>query len=401
VVDTAGRVSHLIGGPNTQFSGFRGAVLRTVTSPGYTADRFRAALAAKPAGWLFGDPAMAQQEALERAIFMAPNAAEQFLATVQTRALAGAQRIQATLGTFSYAVPNSPGLTGATPGFMDAIGFGVAIITDPATHTADELRAILPPGPALADILSVWREGQRPHVNWDGSIASGVHNDLGAEVGVVGNPAAVSMDNAIRAARFITDLPPPPYPFDINTARAARGKDLFDEYCAGCHTAGTDELFFPEEVGTDAGRTNVWTPTAVTDLISVLRTACTDPVACTQADGSPIPDDRIVRSTGGYMAVPLDGLWARAPYLHNGSVPTLSALLTGDRPATFFRGNLSYDQINVGFTWDRPGPGAALFDTTRASLSNAGHDTEEFLGDVDWANEPAKRADLIEYLKTL
>ena len=45
--------------------------------------------------------------------------------------------------------------------------------------------------------------------------------------------------------------------------------------------------------------------------------------------------------------------------------------------------------------------GAARFDTTRASLGNGGHDTEEFLGDVDWSAEPGKLADLLEYLKTL
>jgi hypothetical protein len=136
-------------------------------------------------------------------------------------------------------------------------------------------------------------------------------------------------------------------------------------------------------------------------LVDGLRASCSDPAACNGADGQPLPDDQIFTVTGGYMAVPLDGIWARAPYLHNGSVPTLAALLTGDRPAQFYRGDVTYDQARVGFTWDRPGPGSALFDATRAGLSNRGHDTPRFNGPINWRQSPAKLADLLEYLKTL
>ena len=53
----------------------------------------------------------------------------------------------------------------------------------------------------------------------------------------------------------------------------------------------------------------------------------------------------------------LHGIWAQAPYLHNGSVPTLGQLLCqSTRPARFLRGNLRYDEALVGFEWaDRPG----------------------------------------------
>ncbi len=51
------------------------------------------------------------------------------------------------------------------------------------------------------------------------------------------------------------------------------------------------------------------------------------------------------RKTFGYANMPLDGLWLRAPYLHNGSVPTLRDLLESRtaRPATFYRGDDVYD----------------------------------------------------------
>jgi len=60
------------------------------------------------------------------------------------------------------------------------------------------------------------------------------------------------------------------------------------------------------------------------------------------------------RKTFGYANSPLDGIWLRAPYLHNGSVPTLRDLLqpSANRPKTFYRGYDVYDQKNVGFVTD-------------------------------------------------
>ena len=62
------------------------------------------------------------------------------------------------------------------------------------------------------------------------------------------------------------------------------------------------------------------------------------------------------RKTDGYVAVPLDGVWLRAPYLHNGSVPSLHDLLEppDGRPKAFHRGYDLYDPARVGFVSDRP-----------------------------------------------
>lgn len=378
----------IIGAPNTRFNQFRLAVARTVNSPGYTADRFRAALAAKPMGWLYGDPAMAQQEALERGIFM--QGAESMMATLKARANAGAARFAATLGAHTYAVPNAPDLYGPKPGYLDAIGAGITIIVDPAKFTSEQLRSILPPAPAEIDIMSVWNQKDRPAAQWDGSIQNALIRNLAAEFGVIGDPTKLNMENAVRTTRFTTNLPSTPYPFDVDRGAMARGKILFQQNCASCHAPGNATVYPLSVVGTDANRANIWTPYTVAGLTQMLRIGCTDP-AC---EG--IPDDQIARATGGYMAVPLDGIWARAPYLHNGSVPTLYHLLTGERPATFYRGNVAYDQEKVGFVWDKAEPGAALFDTSKSGLSNTGHSFG-----IDWKREPKKLRDLLEYLKTL
>ncbi len=400
VVGPSGDTLHIIGGPSTTFTSLRANLVTMVTSPGYTAARFRLALAARPPGWIYGDLAMLEQETTERAIFLAPGGAEQFLDTLKSRVLAAGARFAATLGAHTYAGANAPDPLGRKPGYLDALGTGISIVIDPARFTSAQLHALLPPAPAEIDIMSVWRQGERPRAQWDGSIASPLHRNLGAEFGVIGNPALVNLENAIRTTRFTERLPATPYPFAVDMMRATRGRALYQEHCAGCHAPGNDNLYGPDEIGTDPNRANVWSPTTATALAQAIRASCTDAVACANPDGSEVADEQIANATGAYMAVPLDGIWARAPYLHNGSVPTLQALLTGDRPTTFYRGNLGYDQTKVGFTWDVPGPGAARYDTTVAGLSNRGHDTRRFLG-LDWKARPDKLRDLLEYLKTL
>ena len=57
-----------------------------------------------------------------------------------------------------------------------------------------------------------------------------------------------------------------------------------------------------------------------------------------------------------YQNMPLDGLWMRAPYLHNGSVANLRELLEPEdkRAKAFYRGNDLFDQVNVGFNTNLP-----------------------------------------------
>ncbi len=78
------------------------------------------------------------------------------------------------------------------------------------------------------------------------------------------------------------------------------------------------------------------------------------------------------RKTNGYANMPLDGLWLRAPYLHNGSVPTLRALLfPEERPAVFYRGYDVYDWTNVGFVSSGPEAEAGGVSSTRRSRATA------------------------------
>lgn len=91
----------------------------------------------------------------------------------------------------------------------------------------------------------------------------------------------------------------------------------------------------------------------------------------------------------------LNGIWATAPYLHNGSVRTLEQLLLppDQREPDFQVGSRDYDQKAVGFV----SSGGFRFDTTLPGNSNAGHD----FGTAVLGADKDKRHALIEYLKTL
>ncbi len=107
------------------------------------------------------------------------------------------------------------------------------------------------------------------------------------------------------------------------------------------------------------------------------------------------PEGATWRTTRRYVARRLDGIWATAPYLHNGSVPTLHDLLqpATERPATFAIGHRDYDPERVGYLTRVTNP-VFVLDTSIDGNSNAGH---EYGADLDEADRRA----LVEYLKTL
>jgi hypothetical protein len=113
-------------------------------------------------------------------------------------------------------------------------------------------------------------------------------------------------------------------------------------------------------------------------------------------DANPV----VWRGTGQYLARPLKGVWATAPYLHNGSVPTLYDLLHPDRrPARFAVGNREFDPVKIGYRGDldAPEPRVWVYDTTQPGNSNIGHS-----GDAYGTSLPEdQKSALLEYLKKL
>ncbi|MFP5512808.1 MAG: di-heme-cytochrome C peroxidase, partial [Alphaproteobacteria bacterium] len=121
--------------------------------------------------------------------------------------------------------------------------------------------------------------------------------------------------------------------------------------------------------------------------------------AKTSTSGSATSDEEALAATIkqllAYKARPLDGVWATAPYMHNGSVPNLYEMLlpVSQRSATFRMGSSSIDPVKVGV--DSAAAGASfVYDATKPGNRNTGHEFGAGLTD-------AQRWQLLEYLKTL
>jgi mono/diheme cytochrome c family protein len=248
------------------------------------------------------------------------------------------------------------------------------------------------------------------HLPWDGTIGAsrmvplwnwkarrnfGLHRDglntslteifLNSGIGNGATNRTIDRAGLARLEAWVGGLQPPAYPFAIDQGLAAQGEPIYRTRCAECHAFGGAKTGEPIPIawlGTDRHRFQSWTTEARDGFNALDRY-----------------DWRYshFRKTSGYMAQALDGLWARAPYLHNGSVPNLADLLRdpAERPKTFSVGYDVYDEARVGFvsTGEVAAAAGRLFDTALPGNANAGHRYGTDLPEID------KRA-LVEYLKT-
>ena len=121
--------------------------------------------------------------------------------------------------------------------------------------------------------------------------------------------------------------------------------------------------------------------------------------------GNRDPNDLSVRAEPIYKARPLSGIWAVSPYLHNGSVPNLYALLSPleERPNSFWTGSKEFDPVRVGHDISEM-KGAYLYDVSKPGNSNQGHlfkDGPRGNGVIGPALSSDDRWAIIEYLKSL
>jgi hypothetical protein len=240
------------------------------------------------------------------------------------------------------------------------------------------------------DLPSIWnqkpREGLQLH--WDGDNKSVHERNLSAALGAGVTPVTADLERIKRIEDWLWELPPPAYPYPINQELAAKGQPIYQNNCASCHAFGgakVGKVTPIGEIGTDPHRLDSYTY----ELLSNQNTLFV---------GTP-ERFKNFRKTNGYANMPLDGIWLRSPYLHNGSVPTLRDLLEApdNRPQVFYRGYDVFDQENVGFistVVQEKGTPYFKFDTTVLGNSNRGHLYGTNLSSED-------KAALVEYLKTL
>jgi len=198
-------------------------------------------------------------------------------------------------------------------------------------------------------------------------------------------PRSVIPANFTRVTDWLLTRKPPAYPFPMDADKSARGALLWKKNCASCHDFGQPDTGMVtvglEQLGTDPYRVNSFT----LGLVDKFHQFNTPPFVF-----------NAYRKTPSYSNTPTDGIWMRAPYLHNGSVPSLWELLQvpDKRTKTFYRGSNVYDPKNVGFVSTGPGPGLFKFDTHELGNGNGGHTFGTDLSDD-------QKWDLIEYMKSL
>ena len=289
------------------------------------------------------------------------------------------------------------GLPGDVTGMTDSVTDGKLA----ADRIFKNIPAWAPPAAAPIDVKSVNFAVDRYHANWDGNQGASSRT-LASGASATGDPRMVNVRIHEPLNPFIDNLPPPGYPFaSVDLARAREGKVIFRESCASCHSPRNEKIYPAKEVGTDVNRTLVNTSVSRIGLAALVTEACqiyglnnkgqAGAEWCVpQGDWQARLDEyfrdtprRVAEGTNGYKADVLHGIWAQAPYLHNGSVPTLAQLVCPTtRPQRFLRGNLNYDEAMVGFEWaDRPkaryGPNDTIlvkeYDTTVPGKANTGH----------------------------
>ncbi len=290
---------------------------------------------------------------------------------------------------------------GTTVGTTNAVMFGVALM-----HYRDDDMNLLPnrlPPPMTHhdhDAPPWWNVSRKQRLYSDNFAPRGHRGLMQFLASKENGPEKFREweDDFRHIEAYIESLASPAYPFEIDDALAKRGRIVFERNCAECHGTYGPEGAYPERivaidvVGTDPVRLNALTPKHRLSY---------------QTNWINEYGDRgdVIADPGGYLALPLDGIWATAPYLHNGSVPTLWHLLhPKQRPAVWsHESNDGYDKQRVGLPVEIsdavPSPIDAAsrrryFDTRKFGKSADGHDFPAALSD-------AEREAVLEYLKTL
>jgi mono/diheme cytochrome c family protein len=244
------------------------------------------------------------------------------------------------------------------------------------------------------DMPSIWNLGKyKPEAGMRMNFAGDSHDAysvvIDSALGLLGAPPKDN-DAFLKNIRWMLDYlvaaRAPAYPFPVDAALAEKGKTVFEANCAACHvSARTGQVVPVEEVGTDRNRMDTWNEKAAREANQVVAKMGIQRTGLVEA---PLT---------GYVAAFLDGIWLRAPYLHNGAVPTLRDLLepAANRPPVFWRGYNVYDPVRVGFVTkgaeaERVG---TRHDTAAKGGGNQGHEFGTMLPAAD------KEA-LVEYLKT-
>ncbi len=289
---------------------------------------------------------------------------------------------------------------GGTVGTTNSVMFGVALKSHRNADLSFNRRRLPPPMTHHDNDAPAWWHLKRKKYMYIDGFAPKNHRSLMQFLMVKQNgPDAFRKWESEYAdvLAYIESVEPPKYPGKIDRKLAGEGRAVFKRTCASCHGRYGDKPSYPERtvpiarIGTDRVRLDALTPAHRKG----------HEVSWYNRFGK----EKVVADPKGYVAPPLDGIWASAPYLHNGSVPTLWHMLhPKQRPVVWRRTINGYDHERVGLevTTYTTVPATAktgaqrrwYFDTRKFSKSAKGHEFPSKLSE-------AQRHAVLEYLKTL
>jgi mono/diheme cytochrome c family protein len=337
--------------------------------------------------------------------------------------------LQGHLAYFQRLGPFISAHTAGGPGRIDAFGVARALLFSAGPdNQADSCRTKEKvPLTAPVSFPCLWEFRAHGWMHWDGNTNSILQRNIGQSLGMGATIDRKTFDssvlprNLMKLEEIAGSFVAPRWPEQIfgvlDQARISRGEALFTRECKGCHGADTGHVLPVQTVGTDRNRADNYAAkvgdcdfsAALADLLRRVEVQVTTRDGLSQQAEALEPKSVLWQSTEGYVARPLDGVWATAPYLHNGSVPSLWDLLQppSNRPARFSFQGAEYDPVKVGYVYGSPdepnrdgsaaqaaGGGPFVFDVTQSGNSNEGHLYGTTLSDED-------KRDLLEYLKSI
>ncbi len=314
--------------------------------------------------------------------------------------------------------------------------FALMAHRDPKTLAWSDTPLLEPPSttPPPVSVPPWWRMKKKNAMFWMGE-GRGDHASIMMTAAILCTDSVEEMRRLDAIAgdvrAYIESLTPPAYPFEINQALAKQGETLFVANCSHCHgtyaatdtgedaigvdtsavTRGNNHKSDGGVSGSEAGDAGVSYP----NRLVALDIVGTDPTLSEQALGpnfvfakwfnsSVFAESATAVPARGYVAPPLDGIWSTAPFLHNGSVPTIRAVLdSSSRPSVWRHATTSsasrdsYDTDNLGWRFLESETMVSdqwRYDTNKPGHSNQGH----LFGD---ALTEEQRDAVLEYLKTL
>jgi hypothetical protein len=310
------------------------------------------------------------------------------------------------------------------PGRIDAFGNARRLVFKKAPKV---------PLNAPVSFPHLWGLRQLAWFHWDGNTNSFLERNIGQAMGLGAiadletGASTIAALNIHTLESLCSKLTPPEWPedhfgaVDTGSVKYRRGAALYLQHCAQCHdrqeggqkSSEGSITYSVKEIGTDPLRAmnflipledeKSFTREMQAVAAKVKNHASIELNADQQRGLLDLPEPQIRwLTTRGYVARALEGIWATAPYLHNGSVPTLDDLLKPEklRPVCFPVGHLEYDPAKLGYVSEcNKVPEAEksrffIYDTRLPGNSNRGHNYGTDLDSCD-------RAALLEYLKVM